>query len=156
MANLQAKTTVESVIIVGDLNSRLGENVHNLVKESWTYHPVDVGINENGKKLFNICRDNKLVVANNLRTESATLNSSLTFRVKNKWVSELDLCIVSKDLAHSVTHFQVNQDTALPSNQSPLSVTFSQEKSISCTEYPCPKNVSNSIESFCKYVQISS
>ena len=134
MANLQAKTTEESVIIVGDLNSRLGENVHDLVKKSWTYHPVDVGVNENGKKLFNICRDNKLVVANNLRTESATLNSSLTFRVKNKWVSELDLCIVSKDLAPSVTHFQVNQDTALPSNHAPVSVTFSPEKSIGLQE----------------------
>ena len=136
MANIQAKTVEdEMVIIVGDLNSRLGEKVHDLVGGVWTYNPVDVGENENGKKLFNICKDNNLVVANNLKTESATLTSSLTYRMRNKWVSELDLCIVSKKLAPALTHFHVNQDTSLPSNHAPVSVTFnSPERSIGLHE----------------------
>ena len=126
MANLQAKSMDDKTmyIIVGDLNSRLGNKVKDLVSGSWRYNPVDIGENENGKKLLSICKDNDLVVANNLTTESAMLSSSLTYRMRNKWVSELDLCVVSKELIPAITQLHVNQDTSFPSNHAPVSVNL--------------------------------
>ena len=151
MANLQAKTIDDEtmIVIVGDLNSRIGAKVHNLISnDSWQYNPVDLGENENGKKLFSICKDNDLVIANNLKTEAVTLTSSPTYRMRSKWVSELDLCIISKSLVHAVSSLHVNQDTSLPSNHAPVSVNFNlPERCISLAElvtrsedigmYPC-------------------
>ena len=83
------------VVIVGDLNSRLGAKVQDLVTVSWRYNPVDVGENENGKKLLSICKDNNLMVSNNLIMEFGMLSSALTYRMRSKWVSDIDLCTVS-------------------------------------------------------------
>ena len=68
-------------VIVGDLNSRIGTKIHDLVNNNnsnWKYEPVDPQENDNGKKLFSICKDNGLMVANNLITKDVKLTSSLT------------------------------------------------------------------------------
>ena len=75
MANIQAKTDGKDVryIVLGDLNARVGRSAGQLVKHnaSYTYSaPVDVTVNDNGKKLLAICEDRKLMVVNNLKTES--------------------------------------------------------------------------------------
>ena len=72
-------------VIVGDLNSRIGTKVHDLVNNNnnWQYEPVDPQENDNGKKLFSICKDNGLMVANNLITKDVKLTSSLTYRVRD-------------------------------------------------------------------------
>ena len=128
IANLQAKTIEDDTqfVIVGDLNSRLGAKVNDLINiyDKLCYHPIDLGGNDNGKKVLRICKDNNLMVINNLQTEARNFTSALTYRVGKKWKSELDICIVSKDLIPTVSHFQVNQDTMFPSNHAPVSVCF--------------------------------
>ena len=118
------------------MNSRVGTKIHDLLNDNrWHYNPVDLGENENGKKLFSICKDNGLMVANNLVTEDVTLTSSLTYRIRNKWVSELDLCIVSEELIPAVSKLSVNQDTSLPSNHAPVSVNINlPERSLSISD----------------------
>ena len=115
---------------------RVGTKIHDLINNNrWYYNPVDLGENENGKKLFSICKDNRLMVANNLVTEDVTLTSSLTYRIRNKWVSELDLCIMSEELIPAVSKLSVNQDTSLPSNHAPVSVNINlPERSLSISD----------------------
>ena len=125
IANVQAKTVdrAMSYVVMGDFNSRMGDDLHDLVcdNRSLTYNIIDSGVNDNGKKMFAICKDHELVVVNNLSTESATFAGALTFRQRKKWVSELDLCIISKDLLHNVVCLNVNQNTSFPSNHAPVS-----------------------------------
>lgn len=134
IANLQAKTVDDSkkYVIIGDLNARVGEKVNELVSHTATfkYTMVDPGINDNGKKVLAVCKDRKLLVVNNLSTGSSSFPGGLTYRTRNKWISQLDLCIVSEDLIPCVSHFDVNQDTTLPSNHAPVSVrvTFPEER----------------------------
>ena len=127
IANLQAKSMVDAkVVIVGDLNARMGTKVNELVSDTdeLNYAPMDSGENENGKKLLSILKDNKMVVVNNLSTSSRNFSSGLTFRMRKIWKSELDLCIMSRELVPTVSHMSVNQDTRLPSNHAPVSVSF--------------------------------
>ena len=127
IANLQAKTLnrTKSYVVMGDLNARMGDGVHNLAGDdaSLTYQITDSGVNDNGKRIAAICKDHNLVLVNNLRTGTATFPGALTFRQRKKWISELDLCIVSKNLVSHVTSFNVNQDTVFPSNHAPVSQT---------------------------------
>ena len=129
IANLQAKSSDKSsrYVIVGDLNSRFGTKINELVSprnQKARYNIIDHGENENGKKMINILKDNNLMVINNLKTESKEFTSSLTYRVRNRWISELDVCIVSDDLVATVSHFHVNSDLSFPSNHAPVSVNF--------------------------------
>ena len=143
IANLQAKSQEEdtSYVIVGDLNSRFGKQVSDLINfvpscgNQLRYNPIDLGVNDNGKKVLSICKDNNLVVINNLQTESKSFTSALTYRERNKWKSELDICITSRDLIHTVSQFQVNQNMTFPSNHAPVSVCFTfPERTISLHE----------------------
>ena len=132
IANLQAKTIdhTKNYVIMGDLNARVGSSIHSVVDDSQflTYKTIDPGINDSGKRLVDICKDHNLVLVNNLCTETATFQGALTFRQRNKWISELDLCIVSKAMIKDVKSFNVNQDTSLPSNHAPVSLQMTFPK----------------------------
>ena len=126
IANIQAKTVDKTnrYLIMGDLNARMGDIVHNLVidNELLTYNVVDPVSNDNGKKLFSICKDHELLIANNLSTESVRFAGTLTFRQRRKWISELDLCVISKKLTNDIECFNVDQNYEFPSNHAPISV----------------------------------
>ena len=135
IANLQAKSIHKNMnyVIVGDLNARVGAKAGDLISnhQSFMYNvPVDSILNENGKKLLNVCRDNELFITNNLKTSTRAHSGALTFRIRNKWTSQLDLCITSKELIPCISNFVVNQDISFPSNHAPISVSlnFPKEK----------------------------
>ena len=69
-------------VIAGDLNTRFGGKVHELVTDddSLTYTPVDKGENDNGKKVIGICKDQHLIVVNNLNTSSGKFTGALSYR----------------------------------------------------------------------------
>ena len=116
----------KSGIIVGDLNTRLGSRV----QELGTWHPGvsydvnDKTVNANGRTLIDLCVANQLLPVNNLHTSTHSWGSSLTYRKKNIWISEVDYCIVSKSLINSVEMFTVDQRTSFPSDHAPVSVGF--------------------------------
>ena len=61
-------------------------------------------------------------MVNNLSTETGTFTGGLTFRQRKKWISELDLCIISKELISNIERFEVDQNPSLPSNHAPISI----------------------------------
>ena len=113
-------------IVIGDLNARLGRNVHNIVEErdDLEYFVVDDGVNENGKTLTRICQKNHLLLVNNLCTPDHTWPSKLTYRKRDNWISEVDLCLIPHTLINAVNSFVVNQDLRMPSDHAPVSVSF--------------------------------
>ena len=132
IANLQAKTQDQSLkyVIVGDMNARVGSKVNELVlHNAYTYNkPVDSVLNDNGKRLLAVCRDSKLIVVNNLVAGSNCFLGGLTFRKRNRWISQLDLCVTSEELIPCVSHFNIDQDSTFPSNHAPVSVGFTFPK----------------------------
>ena len=124
-------STGKLCVLGGDINAKLGCTVKELIGgDVRDYNVVDEGKNDNGKTLLSICKDSNLVIANNLVSSCRTLGGALSFRKKQRWVSELDLCVISRDLVHSVVNVNVDQDFRFPSDHAPVSVTLDFSKSL--------------------------
>ena len=115
-------------ILLGDINARLGTAVNELaeITEHISYERIDHSPrNDNpsphGRRLLQICHDNKSLVINNLRYGAMQWKGSLTYRMRDSWKSELDLSIVSKSLIECVDSLQVDQSTTFPSDHAPVS-----------------------------------
>ena len=112
-------------VICGDFNARLGNAVRRLGGgDALEYGIVDNGNNPNGKSLLDICLGSNLAVVNNVTTSHGSFPGALTYRQRRRWVSELDLCVVSRELINCVAGLTVNQDLRFPSDHAPVSVTF--------------------------------
>ena len=100
-------------MVIGDFNARMGDNVNKLIGNcaSLAYNVVDPGVNKNGREIFAICQDHDLVLVNNLSTHFSTFAGALTFRQRKKWISELDLHVISKELIDNIVCFDVDQNT---------------------------------------------
>ena len=61
-----------------------------------------------------------LVVLNGLSTTSTSFISSPTFRMTNRWISELDYCVLSPEAVNCVVDFVIDQQASLPSNHAPI------------------------------------
>ena len=104
-------------VIMGDLNSRSGISVRNLFPISdvgnschRSYPVINDSINAcntNAEILSTICKDNKLIVINNLKTPDYHFISNLTYKKRDTWISELDTCIVSLEFLDKVCDFHV-------------------------------------------------
>ena len=116
----------KNCIVVGDLNARFGNSNNDLIKNhpSLSYTNVDSGTNSNGRELIRICRENDLLPVNNLSTTERTWKSSLTYRQRQNWISEVDLCLVPRKIVDAITKFYVNQDLNMPSDHAPVTVAF--------------------------------
>ena len=107
------------------MNARLGSRVH-LVDETrgFTHVIVDNTVNTNGRSLAQTCIANKLTPVNNLKIADRVWKGNLTYRKKQRWISEVDLCLVSLPLTKAVSHFSVDQSLRYPSDHAPVSVGF--------------------------------
>ena len=127
LPEIQARTMDKKYqyIIIGDVNARCGNKVHELVEQQChlSYKPVDLRENENGRDVIQLCKDNSLLVLNNLCGDKA-FPGGLSFRRKKRWVSEIDLCLLSAHLISNVHSLHVSQDTSDPSDHAPVSVNF--------------------------------
>ena len=118
-------------IIVGDLNSRLGHPVQSLVEQhdDMVYNVIDPIQNVNGRSLLDICKSNTLFPVNNLQCDNVLWQSQLTYRQGVRWISEVDLCVISQKLIKSVTSFSVNQNIKMPSDHALMSIKFDFSRS---------------------------
>ena len=89
----------------------------------WGYRQY---INSHGRKLIAVCINSGAVIINNLETPIAHLCGGLTFQKKLRWISEIDrdLCICSKPLINMIQNVDVINDTQMPSDHGPISVTL--------------------------------
>lgn len=138
IANIQAKCLQRpdcKFMILGDINSRFSNSLQGLLKDQgldnlFKYQePVDSiqRPNTNATAFLQLCKDCSLLPLNGLQNGNMRLNRALTYRQKSRgWVSELDWCLFSADVANSdcVVDFQINQDVTLPSNHAPIQVVI--------------------------------
>ena len=116
----------KSCVVVGDMNARFGDNIHNVVREhpGIEYNVIDQNVNDNGKTLARICLSCDLLPVNNLRTPITQWNSKLTYRKRNNWISEVDHCLIPRGMVDAIQSFTVTDDLSMPSDHAPMSVSF--------------------------------
>ena len=61
---------------------------------------------------------------NNLKTPDQYFEGNKTFKKRDDWISELDLCVTSHHLIKSLCGFSVIQRGDLPSDHAPVAVTI--------------------------------
>ena len=115
-------------ILFGDFNSRLGPAIRTLVEHdpSMDYRVIDPinNPNQNGNRLLGVLRDCDMFIVNNLRYENVHFDGHLTYRMRSRWVSELDFFIVSRDIIASICSFSVYSSLSIPSDHAPISLTI--------------------------------
>lgn len=111
-------------VVVGDINTRCGNKVKELLEDSnnMYYKPLDDTVNSNGRSSIQVCKGNDLLVMNNLHTASYSFPGSQTYCKREKWISEVDYCLTSARYVNCVKSFRVNQNTDMPSDHTPLSI----------------------------------
>ena len=72
-----------------------------------------------------VCMEQNLMVVNNLKHCEKYFKSNLTYRKRNNWISEIDVCIASYKILNCIQSFNVNNDLNLPSDHAPIAVALS-------------------------------
>ena len=134
IADIEARmmlNTDSHFIVIGDFNARCSKDVESIASNvqangSFSYEPsTDSAIvaNPNGKHLVQLCKDCQLLILNNLKFNAKRFPGGLTFRRKNQWISEIDLCLLSPQLVPAVTSFDIDHDVSLPSDHAPIGLS---------------------------------
>lgn len=114
----------DKVIALGDFNARVATpQLQDGNGDYYQYQGVrDNVINVHGRTLLNICTNNGLTVANHLYRNRNILGGDLSFRRREHWLSEIDLCIVKNECVYMISNLHVDQ-TVPRSDHAPLCVT---------------------------------
>ena len=109
-----ASHTLESgnVIVLGDLNARVA--VPSLTDPDdipYVYTGVvDQTLNTRGRAIINVCSNNNLVICNHLLYKNRQLGGHLSFKRRQQWISELDICLSKHECLDQITEINVRQD----------------------------------------------
>ena len=124
---IDMKNEEKEVFILGDMNCRIGETTRlkDMFKDyGITYADrMDNILNENGRKLLQLCCDTECVIVNNLIYEGKTFGGGLTFQRKSTWISEIDIAISTSTAIESIENFEINRSMDLPSDHAPMEMT---------------------------------
>ncbi len=89
----------------------------------YTENP-DTTVNSHGHEIISICEDNNLVPVNHLCTGDVKCEGSLTYRQKDKRISQIDCALCHRKYIGFVSDFQILDHINFPSNYAPISVTI--------------------------------
>ena len=113
-------------VIFGDLNARTSTPDLTSVSPALRYPTcLDDRTNHNGRLLINLCKDNQMVIVNNLCSAGKQFASNLSYRKGLQWVSELDYCVISLKGLKFVDSFDMMQTiegSKLPSDHAMVKV----------------------------------
>ena len=114
-----------SIIVMGDFNARVGTLVFKDDRDNcYKYRGIkDNGTNNHGRTLSNICHNNMMVVANHLHHRGRQLGGDLSFRRRDTWVSEIDLCLSKQQCVDLIKTVETRQDIH-GSDHVPLCITL--------------------------------
>ena len=86
----------------------------------------DLISNSMGRAISNMCEEKEMVVANHLKYDGKQLGGNLSFKRNNRWISEIDLCLVKYSSLNTLKELCIRQDM-LCSDHAPLTVTINTE-----------------------------
>ena len=131
LANLHAKLVYNTQsVVLGDMNARFGNKViiHDPSNIPITYeNKPDTGVNINGNRLVEICRNTNVAIVNNSSYKGREIVAPLTYRQGRTWKSELDLVLIDISLRSHIERFDVCTN-ALGSDHAPISFSLVMER----------------------------
>ena len=114
--------------VMGDMNARVADPTSLLPPDGLYHYFEDLAVNANGHKLTALCKTCDLLVANHLVTGNTELGGGLSFRKRQNWISEIDLCVASATMLNRISQLALYKNTNLPSDHAPLAITVRLEE----------------------------
>ena len=114
-----------NLFVLGDLNARVAvPKLSDSDNRPFVYSGVvDHVLNARGRSLINMCSDNNMVIANHLVFNDKQLGGQLSFKRRNQWISEIDLCLANQECCKLITQVATRQDI-VGSDHAPLCVSI--------------------------------
>ena len=126
IANMSAYIeSKKNVIIVGDFNARPGTPILPN-KRGGLYEYADIKdhtVNAPGRNLINLCKEKSLVIANHLRHNESWFGGNLSYRKGERWISEIDLCLIHEDVLNILSEVDIKQEIG-GSDHAPLCISL--------------------------------
>lgn len=100
---------------MGDLNTRFGFSVRAMLCSEYpvpatiAYQSIPDEVtspNDNSYKFSTMCKDNDLLVINNLKHYTKHFVGGKTYKKKDVWMSELDVVVASDNLCITLKNFR--------------------------------------------------
>jgi len=125
-ATIQEHCDQKNVFILGDFNARMGNlDVFKKPMNRMNYSPnPDKATNANGRELLSLCLANNLTPVNHLQTEQLSCDGDLTYRQKQRWISQLDWVICTTPSIEYVKSFNILCDYTLPTDHAALTLNI--------------------------------
>ena len=121
-AQIQERCINNNGIVIGDLNCRIPKlSTFNDYELTYDNNP-DQGENANGKNIVQVCKHCNMYPINHAITNGRVHEGNLTFRQKDKWISQLDWAFCTKRLLKFVSQFNVLHEGFRQSNHAPISI----------------------------------
>jgi hypothetical protein len=123
-ATIQEHCNCENVFILGDFNARLSSlNKFKNPTRNIDYTPNPDGIiNANGRELLSLCESNGLIPVNHLQLNQTSCEGGLTYKKKQRWISQLDWAICTESAAKYVQSFNILHCEELRTDHAALSL----------------------------------
>ena len=124
ISHIQERCFDSKAVIIGDLNSRIPELKS--FSDPDLYYNINPDRHENsrGREIKQLCKDCQLYPVNNSVTKSCISEGNFTFRMKDKWVSQIDWMLCSREILEQVESFTIKQEELKLSNHAPLSISI--------------------------------
>ena len=121
-------TDCDRAIVMGDFNARVGcPPSRNINGKRCEYNGVkDLTSNYMGRVIANMCEEKEMVVANHLKYDGKQLGGNLSFRRGDRWISEIDLCLVKYSSLNVLKDLCIRQEI-MCSDHAPLTVTINND-----------------------------
>ena len=130
---------IENVIVLGDFNGQVAvPTLSDPDGAPYVYMynvVVDPTPNTRGRAIMNVCENNNIVIYNHLAYKSRQLGGQLSFKRRQQWISELDLCLSKHGCLEQISELDMRQDI-IGSDHAPL-----------CATLAIPSTTATSIES---------
>ena len=108
---------------MGDLNARMGNRIQNLVECDldilYSNNPDPV-VNANGREVLSLCKTLSFWPINHLVHGASHCEGDLTYRMKNRWISQLDWGLCSYNVMDHISDFSAKKDFDVAKNHAPL------------------------------------
>ena len=101
-----------NVVVLGDLNARVAmPSLTDSDGMPYVYSGVtDHTLNARGTAILNVCVNNDMVVANHLLYNDRQLGGNLSYKRRQLWISELDLCLTKQECLGQISEINIRQD----------------------------------------------
>ena len=122
----QALENEGKIILIGDVNSRMGDldRLQHAERGIAYSSNVDACENVHGRTMINICGNLELYPINHLIFRGRKFKGTKTFRKGENWISQLDWLFCSSQLLPLINHFDIVQDTPFKSDHAALIATI--------------------------------